>query len=184
MGCPRPEHLSSGPREPSRGRRARRRLFLKSLAIGSSVPGLSSLRQRAELAGVAAQLETDIQFARGHAAAMNRSVRLSLSETSGSTCYIVHTGSAADCSCTASGAAMCRGDAEALRAVSFAAQGPVQVRSSTKSMVFEPARGTVTPTATLRVEGRDGRALHQVVNLMGRVRTCSPAGSVAGERSC
>jgi type IV fimbrial biogenesis protein FimT len=160
-------------------------LTIASLAIGSTLPGLSSLRQRAELAGVAAQLETDIQFARGHAAAMNRSVRLTLSETAaGATCYIVHTGSAADCSCAPNGAAVCGGDAEALRAASFTTQGPVQVRSITKSMVFEPSRGTVTPTATLRVEGRDGRALHQVVNLMGRVRTCSPAGQVAGERSC
>jgi type IV fimbrial biogenesis protein FimT len=157
---------------------------IASLAIGTTVPGVSSLRQRAELAGAAAQLETDVQFARGHAAALNRSVRLTLSEAAGATCYIVHTGSAGDCSCVTSGPAVCRGDAESLRAVSFAAQSPVQVRSGNRSIVFEPSRGTVTPTATLRVEGRDGRALHLVVNLMGRVRTCSPAGSVAGERSC
>ena len=159
-------------------------LSIASLAIGTTLPGMSSLRQHVELTGVAAQLETDIQFARGNAAAMNRSVRLSLGEAAGSTCYIVHTGSVADCSCTADAAAVCRGDAELLRSVSFPTQGLVQVRSSVRSIVFEPSRGTVTPTATLRVEGRDGRALRQVVNLMGRVRTCSPAGSVAGERSC
>ena len=44
-----------------------------------------------------------------------------------------------------------------------------------------PCKGTVTPTATLRVEARDGRAIHQVVNLLGRVRSCSPQGRIAGE---
>jgi type IV fimbrial biogenesis protein FimT len=71
-----------------------------------------------------------------------------------------------------------------LHAVSFAAQGPVQVRSTTRSLTFDPVRGTVTPTATLRVEARDGRAIHQVVNLLGRVRSCSPLGRDAGERTC
>jgi type IV fimbrial biogenesis protein FimT len=155
-----------------------------SIVCGTALPSFTSLRQRGEITGVAAQLETDVQFARGQAAAMNRSVRLSLSETAGATCYVIHTGAAGDCSCAADGAATCRGDAELLRAVPFVAQGPVQVRSAARSIVFEPSRGIVTPTATLRVERRDGRALHQVINLMGRVRTCSPGGSVAGERAC
>jgi type IV fimbrial biogenesis protein FimT len=58
------------------------------------------------------------------------------------------------------------------------------VRSASKSITFDAVRGTVTPTATLRVEARDGRAIHQVVNLLGRVRSCSPLGRVGGERVC
>jgi type IV fimbrial biogenesis protein FimT len=68
--------------------------------------------------------------------------------------------------------------------VSFANQGPVQVRSASKSLTFDPLKGTVTPTATLRVEGKDGRAIHQVINLLGRVRSCSPNGRVLDERAC
>ena len=99
---------------------------------------------------------------------------------------MVHTGPAANCSCSggANVPASCSGDAELLRAVSFVTQGPVQVRSASKSLTFEPFKGTVTPTATLRVEGKDGRAVHQVVNLLGRVRTCSPNGRVVDERAC
>jgi len=74
--------------------------------------------------------------------------------------------------------------AELLRAVSFGVQGSVQVRSAFKSLTFDPVRGTVTPTATLRVEAREGIAIHEVVNLLGRVRSCSPQGRVAGERAC
>jgi len=99
---------------------------------------------------------------------------------------MVRTGPAGNCSCDgrAPSAASCGGGSELLRATSFAAGGPVQVRSSTKSMTFDPVRGTVTPTATLRIEATDGRAFHQVVNLLGRVRTCSPQARVVDERAC
>jgi len=161
-------------------------LVVVSLAIGASVPNLASLRQRAELTGAAAQLETAVQLARGQAAALNRTVHLTLREADGATCYMVHTGPAANCSCSAQprDTTSCDGDSELLHATSFPSHGVVQVRSASKSLTFDPVKGTVTPTATLRVEARDGRAIHQVVNLLGRVRSCSPQGRVVGERAC
>lgn len=51
-------------------------------------------------------------------------------------------------------------------------------------MLFDGTRGTVSPTGTVRVIGSDGRALHKVVNVMGRVRTCSPQRSISGYRPC
>ncbi|MCC7288200.1 MAG: GspH/FimT family pseudopilin [Burkholderiaceae bacterium] len=161
-------------------------LSIASVAIGSAVPSLSSARQKAQLQAAAAQLETDVQFAKGQASALNRTVTLTLREADGATCYIVHTGPAANCACgpQVAGIASCGSTSELLRAVGFAAHDPVQVRAATRSLTFDPVRGTVTPTATLRVEARDGRAIHQVVNLLGRVRSCSPQGSVAGERAC
>jgi type IV fimbrial biogenesis protein FimT len=161
-------------------------LVVLSLTIGSAVPTLASLRQKAELSGTAAQLETDVQVARSQAVALNHTVTLTLREADGATCYIVHTGPAGHCSCGggAPGGAACSAGSELLRSVSFAANGPVQVRSASKSITFDAVRGTVTPTATLRVEARDGRAIHQVVNLLGRVRSCSPLGRVGGERVC
>ena len=161
-------------------------LFVVSLAIGTAMPSLASLRQKAELAGAAAQVETDVQFARSQAVALNRTVQLTLREANGATCYIIHTGPAADCTCSGQvpSASTCGDNSGLLRAVSFASQGSVQVRSSSKSITFDPIRGTVTPTATLRVEARDGRAIHQIVNLLGRVRSCSPQGPVVGERTC
>jgi len=161
-------------------------LCVISLAIGTAMPSLGSLRQKAELAGVAAQVETDVQFARSQALALNRTVQLTLREADGSTCYIVHTGPATDCTCSGQvpGASACDNESQLLRAVSFASQGMVQVRSASRSLTFDPVRGTVTPTATLRVEARDGRRIHQIVNLLGRIRSCSPQGGVAGERAC
>ncbi len=127
-----------------------------------------------------------MQFARGQAVALNRTVQLTLREADGATCYMVHMGPAADCTCSGQepGASSCENGAQLLRAVSFASQGTVQVRSASRSLTFDPVRGTVTPTATLRVEARDGRRIHQIVNLLGRVRSCSPQAGVAGERAC
>lgn len=161
-------------------------LCVVSVAIGTAIPSLESLRQKAELAGAAAQVETDVQFARSQAVALNRTVQLTLREANGATCYIVHTGPAASCSCNGQepSASTCGNGSELLRAVSFASQGIVQVRSASKSVTFDPVRGTVTPTATLRIETRDGRAIHQIVNLLGRVRSCSPQGGATGERAC
>ena len=161
-------------------------LCIVSLAIGSAIPSLGSLRQKADLAGAAAQIETDVQFARGQALALNRTVQLTLREADGATCYIIHTGPAADCTCSGQkpGSSACENGSQLLRAVSFASQGMVQVRSASKSITFDPVRGTVTPTATLRIEARDGRRIHQIVNLLGRIRSCSPQAGVTGERAC
>jgi type IV fimbrial biogenesis protein FimT len=159
-------------------------LTILSLVVGSALPSFASLRQRADLAGVAAQVETDIQFARSQAAAFGGTVRMSLREGQGGTCYMIHTGPAANCSCAGNQAAACTGDAELLRAVALGAASDVQVRSASNSIVFDPVKGTVTPTATFRVEARDGRAIHQVVNLLGRVRSCSPGGRSGGEAAC
>ncbi len=159
-------------------------LLVLSIVIGVAVPSPQSLRQRAALLGTAAELETDVQFARSHARAINRTVRLSLGEADGATCYMVHTGPAADCRCGGGRPAVCTGGSELLRAVTLDAKGDVQVRSVSRSVAFDPLKGTVTPTATLRVEARDGRAIHQVVNLLGRVRSCSPLGRSAGELAC
>jgi len=161
-------------------------LSVMSVVVGAALPSLGSLRDKAELSQAAAEVESDLQFARGQAVALSRTVRMTLREADGATCYVVHTGPAANCSCggQSSGTATCSGDAELLRAVSFDAKRAIQVRSATRSLTFDPVRGTVTPTATVRVEARDGRAIHQIVNLLGRVRTCSPQGRIGDERTC
>lgn len=71
-----------------------------------------------------------------------------------------------------------------LRSFSIPADNRIRIRSAVKCMTFDPVKGTVTPAATLRVESGDGRALHQVVDLPGRVRTSSPGGRPLGDPAC
>jgi type IV fimbrial biogenesis protein FimT len=56
----------------------------------------------------------------------------------------------------------------------FQSAGAVTLRANVRSILFDGAKGTTTPTGTLRLIGRDGAAIHQIVNIMGRVRSCSP----------
>jgi len=62
--------------------------------------------------------------------------------------------------------------------------GSVGVRSNSASIAFDAVKGPVTPTATVRVAAADGRRIRQIVDLLGRVRNCSPAPALPGHRVC
>lgn len=155
-----------------------------AVVTGLAVPGFDAMTQRQHLQGAAAQLETDIHYTRMLAVARNAPLRISFESGAGGSCYVIHTGSANQCSCLADGAAVCQGDAQAERAVHFAAAGAVSLKSNSRSVLFDATRGTSTPTATMQLTARNGSAIHQVMNIMGRVRSCSPAPALSGYRPC
>jgi type IV fimbrial biogenesis protein FimT len=155
-----------------------------AVAAGIAVPSFDGAIQRRHLEGAATQLETDIHYARMLAVARNAPLRISFEAGAGGSCYVIHTGSANQCGCAADGTAVCQGDAEAERTVRFAAGGPVSLRSNSRSVVFDPSKGTSTPTATMQLTARNGTAIHQVMNIMGRVRSCSPAPALSGYARC
>lgn len=159
-------------------------LAIVAVTLGAALPSFTQARERRHLEGAAAQLATDIHHARGLAVARRTAVHLSAQQTSDGSCYVVHTGSTGDCVCTGSGTSQCSGNAQELRTVGFAAAGPVRMSLNSRSMLFDPDRGTVTPTGSFNLELQAGAALRQIVNIMGRVRTCSPAGSLPGYPTC
>lgn len=154
-----------------------------TVALGLAAPGIGKARERRHLDGIAAQLETDLQQARTLAVSMNRTVRLSFAGGAGGSCYFIHTGTPDGCACGPAGAA-CPGG-EVMRSVHVDADSPVTLRANVRSMVFAPELGTVTPTATMRIEARSGTAaVHQIINLMGRVRSCTPTPGWSGYPAC
>jgi type IV fimbrial biogenesis protein FimT len=153
-----------------------------AIAAAAAAPGMQGLLDTRRLDGFATQLAADLQLARNEAIARNQPVRLSLHATAG--CYVVHTGNALQCTCGAVGPAACSGDAAQIRTVSWSAADRVALQSNAASILFDPQHGTASPTATLRVTGADGRAIHHVVNVMGRVRSCTAVGTVPGYRTC
>ncbi len=159
-------------------------LAVSSVVLGSALPGLQAARERQHLEGAAAQLQTDLQLMRGIAQAQSRSLRLALASDAGGSCYVIHDGDNGQCRCDSSGAARCDGAAQALRIQGFALAGPVQLRGSSGALTLDPVRGTFSPTATLQFQAQGGAALHVVVNLLGRVRHCSPSGAVPGYPTC
>lgn len=159
-------------------------LAVTAVSLGAALPSFQDARARRHFDGVAAQLETDLQLARQLAVSHDRSVRISFKADAGGSCYVVHTGSADACTCNADGSASCSAGEQALRSVRLGLGEAVQLRSNVPSILFDSAKGTSTPTGTLRVVGTDQRAVHLVVNIMGRVRSCSPDGAVPGYKRC
>ena len=159
-------------------------LAVTAVALGTVLPDFSRLVQRQRLEGAAAQLETELQFARSEAIARGRSVRFSFNADAAGSCYVIHTGGPQACRCDGAGtAAQCTGDAQAIRTVSHATQDAVRVSSNAHSFVFDASKGTVTPTATMTFTNESGDALKLVISVMGRVRDCSPSG-LRGHRAC
>jgi type IV fimbrial biogenesis protein FimT len=159
-------------------------LAIAAIATGASLPSFQQALEQRRLEGAAAQLHTDLQLARSEAVAQNRTLRISFTQEAGASCYVVHTGSANACACGPDGAPVCTAGVRPLRSVHFPAGTGVQLQSNVSSMVLDPAKGTVSPTGTLRLSGAEGRAVHVIVNIMGRVRKCSPGAALPGYVAC
>ena len=178
-------------RVPGRPRRAPRGFSLTealicvavlAVSVSAVVPSFGTALEMRRVEGAAAQLETDLQLTRSLAVAQNRTVRFEIARDAHGTCYVAHSGGAGECSCTPQGA-VCSAGVHAHRNQHYAADTGVAIVANVASMVFEPMKGTVTPTATLRVEG-PRVAIRQIVNVMGRVRSCSPDAAVPGYKAC
>lgn len=152
-------------------------------ALGTALPSFDEMRQRRLLEGTAAQLETDLQLARSEAVARNEGVRLAFEHDGTRSCYVMHTGAAGACRCDVSGIPQCDGGAEAMRQVHLGPTPGIDLRSNIGSMLFDPTKGTVTPTGTLKLRASPG-SVHLVVNVMGRVRSCTPDGALPGMARC
>lgn len=159
-------------------------LAVTVIVASTAAPSLQKLIDARRLEGAATQLASDIQFVRTEAVARNEPVRLSFHATAAGSCYVIHTGNADQCACAATGPALCSGDARQIKTATLAAADRVALQANVGSLLFDPLHGTSTPTGTLRVLGANDRAIHHVVNVMGRVRSCSPQALVPGYRAC
>ena len=159
-------------------------LAVIAIVAGAAAPGMQDLIDARRLDGAATQLATDIQFVRTEAVARNEALRLSFHAVPAGSCYVIHTGNANPCSCPATGPAQCSGGAREVKTVAIATTERVALQANVASVLFDPLHGTSTPTGTLRLIGTGSRAIHHVINVMGRVRSCSPQAAVPGYRAC
>lgn len=156
-------------------------LAVTVVALGAAVPGFDEARARRHVDGAAAQLGTDLQMARSLAVLQNRTLRVSFRADDAGSCYVIHSGTAGSCQCDARGVSTCTGGAEALRGAGYGTS--VRLTSNSPSMVFDPVRGTVTPTGTVVVSSGE-QSVRVITNVMGRVRACSPLSASAGYPRC
>ena len=159
-------------------------MAIVGVVASSAAPGMRNLIDARRLDAAATQLATAVQFTRTEAVARNQALRLSLHAIAGGSCYVIHTGNADQCICAAAGPAQCSGSAQQIRTVTLADADRVALQANVASVLFDPLHGTSTPTGTLRLIGAGGRAIHHVINIMGRVRSCSPQAAVPGYTAC
>jgi type IV fimbrial biogenesis protein FimT len=164
-------------------------MAIAAVLLASAAPAYQRLIERQRLSLIASQWASDLQSARSESVLRNETLRMSVHAGTWGSCYLLHTGPRDRCGCdtTSANSAQCSGDAVLLKSVVLAPFDGLRLQSNTGSIAFDPLHGTATPTATLRVIAPSGIAVHHVVNLMGRVRTCSPASPgpvVPGLRPC
>ncbi|MFG5409513.1 hypothetical protein ABXN37_17255 [Piscinibacter sakaiensis] len=78
----------------------------------------------------------------------------------------------------------CDGGAVALVARHWPARDRIRVEANVGSMLYDPVQGTTSPAGRLQVLDSRGQGITHVVNLSGRLRSCSPQAAVPGYRSC
>lgn len=153
---------------------------IAGIVLTAAVPSLGRFVDEQRLSGAASDLASDLQFARAEAVLRRQGMRVSF----GPACYVVHTGAADACPCNQAAPTRCEGEARALKTVALDEGRRVSLQANVPSLRFDPVHGTASPMATLRLAGADGRVIQHVVNVMGRVRSCSPQASVSGYRAC
>lgn len=159
-------------------------LALISLTLSIAVPGFGNVLERQRLRGAAAELASDIQWTRSQSMARNEALRLSVYQTSGGSCTVVHSGNRSDCQCEANSSTVCAPGAQALKTSFWPLRQKISVQANITSMLFDPAHGTVTPTGSIRIVDSQGGGITHVVNVLGRIRSCSPSAAISGFQAC
>lgn len=159
-------------------------VLLIALASTLTLPSLTGLFDRQRLRGAANEVASDLQWARSQALARNEALRYSIHPVAGGSCTIVHTGQRDHCRCTDDGRASCSDAARLLKTSHWRSDQRVTVHANVGSMLFDPLLGTASPAGSVRIVDAEGRGITHVVNVLGRVRSCSHAGTVAGLAPC
>lgn len=157
-------------------------LAIAAVLAAMAVPSFSAALQRRAIEAAASQFEFDVREARMQALARSQGVRIRFADDG--RCYVLHTGAADACTCDGGGPPRCDAGAELVKAERWAADDDVRVHAGAPSTLFDAVHGTASPANTVRVTGAAGHAVHAVVNLMGRVRACSPAPGLSGYPPC
>jgi type IV fimbrial biogenesis protein FimT len=149
-----------------------------------ALPSMQGFLARRQLDGLSAQFTADLQFARSAAVARAEVLRLRIQALDGASCYLVHSGPANACTCLPEQGSSCTGTAQVLRLVQLPTTDRASVRANVASLLIDPRQGTVSPTGSVDISVSDGSSLRHVINILGRVRLCTPGARVSDVPAC
>ena len=139
-----------------------------------AVPSLDTWTDQQRLTGRANEVAQDIYLMKSTAVMKNQALRLRVYTDDSGSCYVLQAGDDAACSCTGSGALNCPDPTRPpLRSAHFPATDGVTLSSNVKTLTVDSRLGTFSPGATLKIGTTEGREIRHIVNIMGRVRSCS-----------
>ena len=159
-------------------------LAVATVLVTAGVPSFKTTFERKTLQGLAAELAADLQLARSEAVSRQSGIRVTAQAGEGGSCVVAYTGAANGCRCGDAAAPVCEIDATALRYRFLPGSSSIAVSANVASLRFDPRLGTATPAGALTVASASGASVRHVVNMMGRVRSCSVGGGVAGYVAC
>lgn len=150
-----------------------------------AVPSFQNGIRIRQLESVANELWHDLQYVRATAISLNQNIQFQIQPHSTSiNCYVIHTGRAGDCTCAANPVRTeCISGSKALKTVALPINRILLTSTRTK-MSWSSDRGTVSPASTIRISNSDGYSIDHVINIHGRIRTCSSDGRLKGIPRC
>ena len=160
-------------------------LAVLSVLVGAAVPSFADYLAKRRLEGRAVELSNDLQYLRSEAVSRNQTMRISFHSDAAGACYVLHAADAGACTCASDGSARCVADTgPPLRSVGLRRADGIMLASNVPSITIDPRLGTSTPGGTMRLSDAAGREIRHVVNIMARVRSCTPGGRLPGWRPC
>jgi Tfp pilus assembly protein FimT len=157
---------------------------ITALLMAQAVPAMRDMLLKQRLYGLSQTLMTDLQQARSEAVHRGQAVHMRFSTHAHGTCYLMHGGQPAQCQCTDGGGVTCADPSLLIKSEWVPSQRAVAIRANVAGLSFQPRQGAVTSTGSIDVISDKGWSIRQVVSIAGRVRSCSPLGTVQSVPPC
>ena len=160
-------------------------IALLAILTAIAVPSFKDMMINSRLEGRAREYVTHINWARSLAVSKNEAVNLHIATGESSSCYVIFLGQINDCSCNADGA-VCTTPGNDLLVIVLPHSDGVRVSARTGSATIRinPAQGTISPTLMAIFTADSGKVIHNISNIFGRTRSCTPTEASFGFRIC
>ncbi|MEJ7138835.1 prepilin-type N-terminal cleavage/methylation domain-containing protein [Amphibiibacter pelophylacis] len=175
-------------------------LALVAALVLAGLPAMADQRLRQQASRQGWQLQADVLLAQSLALSQGRAVRwawlpasaasTAAASSPGSTtlsCWALLLGTSTGCRCpvpsTVQGEVLATCPSGTTVLLTHALAPPWSLGPTAASVLFDPVRGTATPTASLALQLDGVVWLKHIINISGRVRSCSDQG-VAGWPPC
>lgn len=158
------------------------------IVLAVAAPSLADIINKRRVELVAAELGSDLAYARAEGGLRSREVSLRFASNAQTSCYVVHVlGTIGECNCLKAAGSECSSskfdNQIALKVTRVrAARGVTLVPPAGAPVItFEPPQATLNGAgASVTVVGNRGYKLEARLNKLGRVQLCDPDGSMGG----